>query len=413
MKVLILTSSYPIREGTHEGGFVADLVRKLPERGIVPVVLAPHFPGGPFKEFQDGTAILRFPYFFPSRFERLAYGAGLLINIRRDLFAFAGIIPFCISEFFWTLALVYREKVDIIHTHWLIPQGFIGTLVHQINGIPFIATVHGTDLAVIIKSAVLTRICSFIIRNSDAVTVNSSYTRQQLLSIIPESEGKIHVIPMGVDLEAFSPNLPLPLKKSVPSGHGILNVGRLIALKGTQYLIKAMPHVIHKYPDAVLVIIGSGPQEDHLTRMVRELSLDEHVRFMGNIPHNELHPYYQAADVFVLPSILFNGTTEGLGVVLLEAMAAGCPVIGSNVGGIPDIIIDGETGFLVPEQRPDILAEKIVKIFSDTDIKEKFRRFGLMRVQEKFSWDVISEQFTSVYAQVYPCDFSKDSENHP
>jgi glycosyltransferase involved in cell wall biosynthesis len=104
--------------------------------------------------------------------------------------------------------------------------------------------------------------------------------------------------------------------------------------------------------------------------------------------------------VFVLPSINCAGKTEGLGIVLLEAMASGCPVIGSNVGGIPDIITDGENGFLVPEQRPDIIAEKIIRILADTGLQEKFRRNGLIRVQELFSWEIISKKFSDVYEQV-------------
>ena len=400
VKILMLTSSYPARAGTHEGGFVADLARRLPERGVLPVVLAPHYPGGLVKEFRDGITIFRFIYFFPLRFERLAYGAGLLINIRRDFFAFAAIIPFCKAEFLWTFAILFRERVEIIHTHWLIPQGFLGALVHCFTGIPHVATVHGSDLAFIRKSTVLTKICPFIIRNSDAVTVNSGYTRHQLISLVPGSDCKIRIIPMGVDLKSFHEHLPANEMKKPQQERIILSVGRLIELKGTRYLIEAMPVVIRAVPDAKLVIIGTGPEEERLVKRVRELSLVDHVQFLGMIRHDQLIPYYQGADVFVLPSITIDGMTEGLGVVLLEAMASGCPVIGSNVGGIPDIIDDGENGFLVPERDSTQIAERIVRLLLDAELRVTFRKNGYAKVDESFSWDRISDQFATVYQQV-------------
>ena len=410
MKILVLTSSYPARDSTHEGRFVADLVARLPERGILPVVLVPHYPNGSFRELRNGIAIIRFPYFFPLRFERLAYGSGLLFNIRHDFFAFAGIIPFCMAEFFWTLTVLYQEKAALVHTHWLIPQGLTGAIIQSITGIPHIATVHGSDLSLIRKSAVLTRICTFIIRHSDTVTVNSRYTRQQLVSLVPESDRKIQIIPMGVDSEFFHKHKPVTEIKKSQQERIILNVGRLIGLKGTRYLIEAMADVVQAVPDAKLVVVGTGPEKKHLVKRVHELSLDNHVQFLGTIPHDELPSYYQNADVFVLPSITLAGMTEGLGVVLLEAMSHGIPVIGSNVGGIPDIITDGENGFLVPEQRPDILAEKIIRILDDTELQEKFRRNGLIRVRDSFSWDMISKKFSELYCEALERDEKKTSE---
>ena len=400
MKILVLTSSYPSGKGTHEGGFIADLVRRLPERGVLPVMLAPHFPGGPFKEYQDGVLTLRFPYFFPFRFERLAYDAGLLFNIRRDFFAFAAVPPFCKAEFLWTIGILFRQRADIIHSHWLIPQGFIGALVHCFTGTPHVATVHGSDLALIGKSAVLTRICSFIIRHSDAVTVNSSYTRQLLVSHVPGSEKKIQIIPMGVDPQKFIIEAGSCTVKKNASDRVILNVGRLIDWKGTQYLINAMPEVLRHIPDARLIIIGTGPEEESLRQRVRELLLDDHITFLGAVSNHTLIHHYHCADVFVLPSIQKSGNTEGLGVVLLEAMASGCPVIGSNVGGIPDIITDGENGFLVPEQDSEQLAVQIIRLLQDGELREMFRKNGYTRIHTSFSWDLISDQFASVYHQV-------------
>jgi N-acetyl-alpha-D-glucosaminyl L-malate synthase BshA len=400
VKILVLTSSYPTRDGGHEGGFIADLVRRLPERGVLPIVLAPHFPGGPFKECRDDITAFRFPYFFPFRFERLAYGSGLLFNIRRDFFAFAGIIPYCKAEFLWTLWILFRKRVDIIHTHWLLPQGMIGALVHRFIRIPHVATIHGSDLNLIKTNAFLKFLCRFIVKNSDAITVNSSYMKQQLLSVDPDSVQKIQVIPMGIDPEKYMRVDFSDVKQRFGTNHIILSVGRLIDWKGTIHLIDAMPLVLQRVPNTLLLIIGSGPEKEHLMQRANQLSLGEKVKFLGMVSEVDLQAYYHAADVFVLPSVNKSGKTEGLGVVLLEAMASGCPVIGSNVGGIPDIITDGENGFLVPEQDSIQLAERIVRLLSDTELRETFRKNGHAKVDELFSWNRISDQFASVYHQV-------------
>jgi glycosyltransferase involved in cell wall biosynthesis len=191
------------------------------------------------------------------------------------------------------------------------------------------------------------------------------------------------------------------MKQRYGAGHLVLSAGRLIDWKGTEFLIRAMPAVLEKFPDTKLLIVGTGPERDTLIRLARELDLNDRVALPGTVPPADLPSYYRSADAFVLPSINRGGKTEGLGVVLLEAMASGCPVIGTNVGGIPDIITDGENGFLVPEQRPDLIAEKIVRIFTDTELQEKFRRNGMKRIHDSFSWDIISKDFSIVYDQVF------------
>jgi glycosyltransferase involved in cell wall biosynthesis len=160
-----------------------------------------------------------------------------------------------------------------------------------------------------------------------------------------------------------------------------------------------MPAVLERFPDTKLLIVGTGPEREALILDAQELGLRDRVELVGTVPTRDLPSYYLSADVFVLPSITLKGKTEGLGVVLLEAMASGCPVIGSNVGGIPDIITDGENGFLVPEQNPGAMADKIIQIFSDANLREKFRENAYERIGESFTWDKIGKCFSEVYSE--------------
>jgi len=401
MKILTITSSFPHYKDSYEGGhFIQELVQNLSSADIIPVVLAPHFPGGKRDECWGTIQIHRFRYFLPERFERLAYGHGFVYNIRNDCLAFAEIVPFCIAEFFSSLILARRQKTDLVHSHWLLPQGLAGAILHMIFRIPHVATIHGSDLNLIKKYRLLRPVCRFIIRHSDSITVNSRYMRQQLLSVVPSCESRITVIPMGVDFLTFYERKGPDRRHEFETRHLILCISRLIDWKGTVFLIEALPEVLRQYPDARLVIIGVGPEHDNLLQKTAELNLGHAVCFQGGVSSDDLPSYYHSADVFVLPSINKAGKTEGLGVVLLEAMAAGCPVIGSNVGGIPDIITDGKNGFLVPEQRPDILAGNIIRIMSDATIREKFRENGYIRVRDTFSWETVSRQFLETYSRV-------------
>ena len=400
MKVLVFTSSFPRHAGSHEARWILELAQWLNRYGFIPLVLAPHFPGGKIRESWNQVKIYRFIYFLPVRLERLAYGPGLLFNVKMDIFAYLGLFPFLISGFLWSMILLRDEQVTIIHTHWLIPQGFVGAVFHRIWNIPHVATIHGSDLNFITRHKTLAPVCRFIIRYSNIITVNSTYMKQQLELFAPESSKKIRVIPMGINPGKFSQGTFSELKKKYQAQHIILSVGRLIDWKGTIYLIDAMPDVLHQFPDTVLLIIGEGPEKEKLVNRTHELGLENRIHFPGVVDTADLSSYYHAADIFVLPSISKSGYTEAFGVVLLEAMASGCPVIGSNVGGIPDIITDGETGFLEPERRPDLLAQKIVRLLSDERLREIFRQNGLIRVDEKFSWDKIAKDFKDVFDKI-------------
>jgi len=398
--VLVMSSNYPRFSGDICGWFIHEISRQVSLKGFTVTTLSPHADQAKTLDLIDGIVIRRFRYWFPSRFEKLAYGSGVLYNIRKHPYAILTIPCFILAEFLWACRILHVNRPGILHTHWLVPQGLAGALLSRTTGVPHIATVHGSDLNILKKYTFLHPVCRFITRNSAIITVNSRYMKQQLLAVSPDCEQKVQVIPMGIDPVQFGSGSCTDMKQRHGAGHLILSVGRLIDWKGTEFLIRAMPAVLEKIPDTKLLIVGTGPERDTLIRLARELGLNDRVVLPGTVPPADLPSYYRSADVFVLPSINRGGKTEGLGVVLLEAMASGCPVIGSNVGGIPDIITDGGNGFLVPEQRPDILAEKIVRIFTDTELQEKFRRNGLISVHDSFSWERISEHFSAGYSAV-------------
>lgn len=181
----------------------------------------------------------------------------------------------------------------------------------------------------------------------------------------------------------------------------ILAVGYLIERKGFEYLIKSMKYVLKEHENVKLIIVGSGPLEQNLKDLIKDLGLKKNVEILKNVPDNGLLNLYNSSDIFVLPSVVDSqGNTEGLGVVLLEAMACKLPVIGSDVGGIPDIIQDGETGLLAPEKDVNGLSTSITTLIEDEDLRERIALRGYDNVREKFSWEKVAENYLRVYKDI-------------
>jgi len=400
IKVLVLTTTFPRWENDTTPAFVCDLSKRLRDEELEIVVLAPHCEGAKRFEIMDGLIVYRFPYFYPAKYQRLAYGGGILPSLKRSHLAKIQVPLLFLSELFYAFKIIREQKIDVIHSHWIIPNGLVGGICKKIFGIPHVTTVHGSDINIIKKSKILRRICSFILHNSDRITANSSYTKKVILSIDDRAKNKVEVVPMGVDINRFKSNDSMNLKEFFGVEYLILTVGRLIDWKGTKYLIIAMKEIIKKFPNSKLIIGGNGPEKGKLEKLTEELNLERNVVFTGYIKNVDLSKYYSSVDVFILPSINLNRLTEALGVVLLEAMACGTPVIGSNVGGIPDIIKDGYNGFLVPEKSLEDLAGKIIQLLSNKELAEKFGANGLETVRERFSWELVSAEFREIYGEM-------------
>ena len=396
-KVFVVASTFPRWKKDTTPGFVYDLSKLLAKHYNL-IVLVPHYYKSKKIERMDNLEIYRFPYFYPEKYQKLCYEGGILPNIKKSLLAKIQIPFLLISEFFSMRRLIKKEKIQMIHAHWIIPQGFLGAIFKKIYALPLIVTVHAGDIFPL-KNKILKQFAKFALENCDCCTVNSSATKKAVLGITNNIRN-IKIIPMGVDLSLFNPNKK---DKSVKDKLKIkdkflLAVGRLAEKKGFKYLIKAMPVVLKKFPNAKLVIVGSGPEKDNLINLSRELGVSKNIVFAGEIQNKILPAYYATADVFVLPSIITkSGDTEGLGVVLLEGIASGTAVIGSDVGGISDIIKHNKTGLLVGEKDPKGLSNAIIKLLSDNNLRKRLIKNGQIHVRQNYSWSSIIKKFSNIY----------------
>ena len=400
-RVLVIATTFPRWENDTTPAFVYELSKRLQYNGFEIVVLAPHHVGAKKFEIMDGMKVYRFPYFWPAKYQKLAYNGGILPNIKQSNLAKIQVPFLVLSELYYAFKLIKKERINVIHTHWIIPNGLIGGILRRIFKKIHITTAHAGDVFTIRKSKILGVFGSFVLKNSDMITANSEYTKNVIISIENIVKNNVEIIPMGVDALRFNPNKASDLRNVFAAEYLILSIGRLVEKKGIKYLIMAMKDVIKVFPNAKLIIGGSGPDEDKLVKLCDDLDLKNNVIFVGYIDNADLPKYYASSDVFVLPSIeTKGGDTEGLGVVLLEAMACGTPVIGSNIGGITDIIIDNNTGFLTQPENAEDIAEKIIELLSNKGVRQVVSDNGLITIQENFSWDVITDEFLESYGEL-------------
>ncbi len=398
-KILATGTTFPRWENDTEPSFVYDLSNLLAKRGFEVIALTPHHKGAKKEETLGNVRVIRFPYFF-TEWEKLCYDGGMIPNMKKYWYARFLMPLLVVSEFIYAYRIAKKEKVDAIHAHWIVPQGFVAAIIKKLTGIPYIVTAHAGDVFPL-KNGLLKWFGKVALRNCFYCTVNSNATKEAVIGVANISN--IDIVPMGVDLSAFSPSKrdDSIRKKNGISGEFIFTVGRMAEKKGFRYPIDAMPRVLEKLPNAKLVLIGDGPERQRLEKQAEGLGLEKSVIFAGKATHKELERWYPTADVFVLPSIVTKeGDTEGLGVVFLEAIASGTPIIGSDVGGIPDIIRHNDTGLLVPQKDAEALAGAIVKVLTDKTLNKKLAKNAMGFVKERFTWDIVADRFAEMFRKM-------------
>ena len=395
-RLLVLTSTFPRWKDDTDPPFVYELCLRLKKHYDIHV-LAPHYPGATIEEQLAGLQVTRFRYFMSS-WECLAYGmgGGMLAKLKRSPSYYSMIPFFFTGELISTIRILRRYRYDLIHAHWLIPQGLIAVIAIFLTSrrIPVLCTSHGGDLYGL-KGRLLTRLKKWIITNSKALTVVSRSMREEVKRLVADHE-KVHVIPMGTDLK--SRFVPPETRQNKGS---LLFVGRLVEKKGLRYLIDALPLILKKHPQASLRIAGDGPEKGTLQLQSKRLGINDHVRFLGAVKNKSLPDLYRTADVVVFPSVIAGGgDREGFGLVLVEALGCECATVVTDLPAMQDIIVDGKTGFVVPQKNVQKLAEKIVSLLDDPEMGRSVGKEGRRFVVERYDWDEIAKQYAALIESI-------------
>ncbi|NQE05076.1 D-inositol-3-phosphate glycosyltransferase [ANME-1 cluster archaeon GoMg1] len=295
------------------------------------------------------------------------YGIVRIPNIRFNGFlstlTFVLLTPFFIMK--------YRKKIDVLQCMMIYPNGFIGLLLNKLFEIPFFSWIRGGDWYFAKNNRIKRKMIASVLRNS-LVVVQSNEIKKDVESEFPEANLKI--IPNAVDILGIRAN-----------GEYIIFVGNLIERKGVKYLIKAMKNVKGK-----LIIVGDGPERKKLEKLAQ--SLEVNCEFVGAVAPEKVSEYLMKGKLFVLPAV----KGEGFPNVILEAMSVGLPVVATSLGGIPDLVKNGETGFLVKPADVEALAGKITEIVNNDSLWSIMSDNCLKEVK-RYSWDNIIRQIEGVY----------------
>jgi glycosyltransferase involved in cell wall biosynthesis len=330
--LLVLASTYPRWPGDPEPSFVHALAKNMTEAFEVHV-LGPHAPGAATEETMDGVHVHRYRY-APVAFETLVNDGGMTTNLRRAPWKWLLVPGFLLAQAWSAWRLVHRTRAVAIHAHWLLPQGMVAALLQAVvpGMAPYLVTSHGADLYAL-RAAPFRWLKRFVLRRAGAVTVVSSAMRDELVAL--GYGGPAEVRPMGVDLDArFVPDAAIER-----SGDEVLFVGRIVEKKGLPHLIDAMPRILERHPAARLTVAGFGPDEAKCRARVAALGLEARVGFLGAVAQSELPKLYRRAAVFVAPFVqAASGDREGLGLVVVEALGCGCPVVTTRVPAVLEVL---------------------------------------------------------------------------
>jgi phosphatidyl-myo-inositol dimannoside synthase len=397
---LFVTSNYPRWPGDTTTPFIHDLAVDLGARGWRVRVLAPHAPGASRRESIDGVQVYRFRYLVPARAQTVCYGGGALVNIRSSRLTRAEIPALVAAEWLATARSLLRG-VDVVHAHWVLPQGFVATTT-PFPGVPRVLTAHGGDVFGL-RGGLLDRFAAYALRHADRVTVNSMAT-EAAAHEISGGRAAITVVPIGADLSRTArPELVTQLRAKYRWGSGplLVFVGRVVEEKGVEEIVRAVQALASDLPQVTAAIVGAGQHIDRVRCLADELGVSDRITTPGWADPSDVPSWFAAADVVVAPSKVGpDGWMEGQGLSIIEAMAAARPVVATATGGIVETIADGDNGLLVPPGEPLVLAAAVQRLVADPQLAEKIGTRGRLSVLDRFDRSLTADRMHEIYCEL-------------
>ncbi len=426
MKVAVLAHSFPRFPGDTHGPFVQDLSEALARRGHQVWALVPFDPQ--LQEERDSPLTIRgFRYVWPDRLHLLGYSRTLSRDIGMKLWAYLESPLYFLAARRALERLVRREGIEMIHAHWILPNGYVASQVSRATGVPYAATLHGSDVFMAERNPLFSALARKALAGAAHVTSCSGELRTRLLRLGGEEHAdKVLLVPNGTrplgepavtGAPAGSATAPTPPAAPTPSAppaapgflaslgldlppdaRPIVAVGRLVDKKGFVHLVDAAPRILERVPEARIVIGGGGPLESLLRRRARELGVEERVLFTGGLSHDQVLGLLAAAEVVVMPSVRDpRGNVDGLPIVVLEAMAAGRPVVATDVSGIPMAIEHERTGLLIPERDDGAVAGAVLDLLAAPERARALGEAARQRVETELNWDAVAETHDRLY----------------
>lgn len=405
MKICMLASSYPKYRGEVTAPFIEEIAAGVAARGHrVDVVLPRH-------RDMRRAAVERGVHLHPYHYAPLpalnvwGYAEALAadVEVRGRVYLAA---PFALGAgLLAMLRQTRRVPPDLVHAHWVLPNGPVAALAAARRGVPLVVSLHGSDIYLPERHRWLRGLAGWTLRRAAVITACSGDLARRSIALGAPEE-RVRVIPYGADRETFRPADPVE-RQRVRAAWGLaegevllLAVGRLVRKKGFEHLLRAMPQVIEEAGPVRLLLVGQGDLYDELQALARALGVQEAVQMPGAIERDRLPAIFRSADLLVVPSVHDEqGNVDGLPNVLLEGMASGVAIVASDVAGIPQVIVPEQTGLLVPEKDEAALAAAIVRLLRDHQTRQRLGRQARQRVEQELNWPAVAASFAAVYEE--------------
>ncbi|MDF2629767.1 MAG: glycosyl transferase family 1 [Symbiobacteriaceae bacterium] len=381
--VIMVTWEYPPHLVGGLARHVHALSRELAAQGHDVHVLTRSGPGLPAEAMEDGVHVVRVAPYFQEPSDFRLWVCHLNYALMEAGARLAGQVT----------------GPAVVHAHdWLVAYAARG--IKSLFHMPLVATIHATEHGR--HNGIhdqgqkyINDVEWWLTYEAWRVVVCSQAMRGEVQWLFGLNDDKVQVIPNGIDLKA-AVNGPFPPRQqfAAPGEKLIFHIGRLVPEKGVAVLLEAMPHVLKRH-HARLVVAGTGPFGDELRRRAHQLGLGDRVSFVGWVDDATAHALYSYADVAVVPS-----TYEPFGIVALEAMAAGAPLVASDVGGLSEIVRHGENGLKALPGHAISLAEQIERLLTDRALSRRLAGAALHEVQTKYTWAGIARTTAELYDQI-------------
>ncbi len=389
MRILVVTHNYPRFAGDPAGAFVATLAGGVSARGDDVTVLTPHVPGLPESESPAARLnVVRFRY-APDARERVGYTGDVSSRPGR-LLGKAPALPAYFLRFRSALRRTVAEfRPEVVHAHWWLPSGWLASGLH----LPFVVTCHGSDVRLLERSALLRVLARPVFARAAATTAVSRFLADDIVRQLGSGVANPFVTPMPVDVDRFAAGRSVP--KAEPPR--ILYAGNLVPAKGVDVLLRAVAELRRRSLAVELKVLGEGPALPVLQALAGELGLEGVVTWSRFLPQSAMPAEYGASTITVLPS---RGRAEGLGLSLVEALLAGCAVVGTPVGGIPEVILHEETGLLARDGDVADLAAQLARLLADVPLRRRLTEAGAARARDAHAPEASIQRFRTLYGDV-------------
>ncbi len=399
MRIAVLTSSYPRYAGDGTAPFIRSLAESYIKLGHTVEVVAPYDPAVDSNSNQENPHITWYKYIWPAQFNVMGHGRSLKGDARLGWLSYV-LLPFYLLMGIFTLYRVCRKgKIEVIHANWVLPNGPIALVVSRLLKIPFVLSLHGSDIYVSRKKKIFAFIARKVFQAAGKVTACSQDLKDAAIQL-GSSEDKTHLLAWGADPEIFSPErYSIPFRKELgvlPEHILVAAVGRLVHKKGFDVLISAWKSVSEKHPNARLIVGGDGPLRKILEDQAKSLGIMETITFIGRVSWQNMPVFLASADIFVLPSVRDRyGNMDGLPTVLLEAMSSGVACVASELGGVPLVLRNRHNGILVQGGSKDELSGAINHLIVESNLRKEMGKAARLSVVDEFNWRAVGQKMAA------------------